>query len=84
MTLATDSAQPISAEELARMPGVGPCELVGGRIVAMRPTGGEHARIEGDFYTALEDLCAGSEAGSSTRRRGRNLYGPESRYGPWS
>ena len=36
----------VTADELLDMGDVGPCELIDGRIVAMVPTGGEHARIE--------------------------------------
>ena len=35
------------------MPNLGPCELVLGRIVPMSPTGGEHGRVEGNFYAAI-------------------------------
>jgi Uma2 family endonuclease len=52
MTAATES-KPITEEELALLPGVGPCELVEGRIVPMSPTGGEHGRIELNFGAAL-------------------------------
>ncbi len=38
-------SQLITGEELLAMPGIGPCELVEGRIVPMSPTGGEHGFI---------------------------------------
>jgi|SRR5436305_1491955 len=38
--------QLITGEELFRMPDLGPCELVEGRIVPMSPTGYPHGRIE--------------------------------------
>ncbi len=55
MTSATSptDARPITGEELALMPNLGPCDLVLGRIVELSPTGGEHGRIEGNFYAAL-------------------------------
>lgn len=39
-------ASRITAEELFHRPGLGPCELVDGRIVPMSPTGHFHARLE--------------------------------------
>lgn len=46
----------ISAEELARMPPAGRCELVRGRIVRASPTCPEHARIEASFCEALRSF----------------------------
>lgn len=37
-------AEPISGDELARMPDLGPCELVEGRLVLMSPTSWLHGR----------------------------------------
>jgi Uma2 family endonuclease len=45
--------RPITGEELAGLPNVGPCELVEGRIVPMSPTGGEHGRVEGNIFAAV-------------------------------
>lgn len=58
MTSATSptDARPITGEELAELPDRGPCELVLGRIVPMSPTGGEHGRVEGNFYAALRSF----------------------------
>jgi len=58
MTGATSptDARPITGEELAELPNLGPCELVEGRIVPMSPTGGEHGRIEGNFYEAIRSF----------------------------
>lgn len=36
----------LTGEQLMAMGEPGPCELIGGRIVPMSPTGGTHARIE--------------------------------------
>jgi Uma2 family endonuclease len=49
-------ARPITGEELASMPDLGPCELVLGRIVEMSPTGGEHGRVEANFCVALRSF----------------------------
>jgi Uma2 family endonuclease len=46
-------ARPITGEQLAELPNLGPCELVLGRVVPMSPTGGEHARIEWTFGEAI-------------------------------
>ncbi len=35
-------AEPLSGDELARMPDLGPCELVAGRLVLMSPTSWLH------------------------------------------
>jgi Uma2 family endonuclease len=45
--------RPVTGEELAELPNVGPCELVEGRIVPMSPTGGEHGRVEGNIFEAV-------------------------------
>jgi Uma2 family endonuclease len=45
--------RPITGEELAELPNVGPCELVEGRIVPMSPTGGEHGRVEGNIFEVV-------------------------------
>jgi Uma2 family endonuclease len=70
MTSATSptDARPITGEELAELPNLGPCELVEGRIVPMSPTGGEHGRIEGSFYRAID-------AFAKPRRLGKVLVG---------
>lgn len=67
-TSASKDIEPITAEDLARMPGVGPCELVDGRIVPMSPTGGEHARIEVRISQVLQTFV-------QSRRLGQVLGG---------
>jgi Uma2 family endonuclease len=66
----------ITGEALARMPGLGPCELIDGRIVPTPPTGGEHGWVEGKAYKTVEafvdrhrlgQVLVG-EVGISTRR----------------
>lgn len=70
MTGATSptDARPITGEELAELPNRGPCELVLGRVVPMSPTGGEHARVEGNFYEAIRSFAR-------PRRLGQVLVG---------
>ncbi len=46
--------QLITGEELLEMPGIGPCELVEGRIVPMSPTGGKHGLIEATVVYELK------------------------------
>ena len=43
----------ITGEELYEMVGVGPCELIDGRIVPMSPTGGKHGGVEFNFAEAI-------------------------------
>jgi Uma2 family endonuclease len=57
MTTPAVHDRPITGEELADLPGVGPCELVEGRIVPMSPTGGEHGRVEGNFFAAIQSFA---------------------------
>ena len=61
-------ARPITGEELERMPGVGPCELIDGRIVPMSPTGGEHGRVELNVGAILREFV-------KSRRLGRVFVG---------
>jgi len=46
--------QLITGEELSRLPDLGPCELVEGRIVPMPPTNYTHGEIETDVSAALK------------------------------
>ena len=70
MTSATSptDARPVTGEELARMPNAGACELIEGRVVPMSPTGGEHGRVEGNFYEAIRRVAR-------SRRLGKVLVG---------
>lgn len=43
----------ITGEELARMPGLGPCELIDGRIVPMSPANIRHGALEAGFTEVL-------------------------------
>ena len=56
-------AKPITGQELALLPDVGPCELVEGRIVPMSPTGGEHGRIESNFGEAMTAFARSRKLG---------------------
>jgi Uma2 family endonuclease len=46
----------ITGEELAKMGHIGRCELVGGRIVSMSPTGDAHGGYEGNFYHEIRSF----------------------------
>lgn len=43
----------LTGEELARLPDLGPCELVEGRMVPMSPTGDIHGWLEVELAAAL-------------------------------
>lgn len=66
----------ITGEELLRMPDLGPCELVDGRIVPMTPTKLRHGAVESRVGSRLQvwaddtgrGLVAGGEVGVYTRR----------------
>jgi Uma2 family endonuclease len=65
MTSATSptDARPITGEELAERPNLGPCELVLGRVVPMSPTGGDHGRVEGNFFRAIDSFARARRVG---------------------
>jgi len=87
LTVPTD-ASPITGEELAQLPGVGSCELIEGRIMRMSPTGGEHGRIEGNFFRALDEFARShalgkvlvGEVGIFTRRNPDTVRGADVAY----
>ncbi len=56
--------QLITGEELLEMPGIGPCELVEGRIVPMSPTGGRDSIIEGNVVHELKKFVSTKKVGS--------------------
>jgi Uma2 family endonuclease len=64
-TAARDTAEEtlITGEELAAMGDIGPCELVGGRIVRMSPTGDEHGGIEIALGAAIYEFVRTSKVG---------------------
>jgi Uma2 family endonuclease len=68
MALLKDSERLITGEELFHSPDLGPCELVGGRIVPTMPTGDEHADVEAELGMRLR--AYGKETG-----RGRAVGG---------
>ncbi len=51
-TSSRESTPPVTGDELLRMPGLDPCELVAGRIVRMTPTNPTHGRIEANANVA--------------------------------
>lgn len=57
------SAQQISGEELLELGDIGPCELVEGRIVLMRPPGVEHGRIETRLARYLDVFIEEQDSG---------------------
>ncbi len=54
MAAVTPAARLITGEELARMPGGDPCELVEGRIVPVSPGGVEHSLITANAFRMLD------------------------------
>ncbi len=73
MILAPSQEKLITGEELAQLTGVGPCELIDGRIVPMSPTSVAHAIIEIRIAAALENFV-------STRKIGKVLVGEAGLY----
>lgn len=70
MTVTASSSTPaphttgrITGEELLEMGGVGPCELVEGRIVPMTPAGGQHGYIESQLSDFLSDFVKKTQRG---------------------
>jgi Uma2 family endonuclease len=53
----------ITGEELAGMGEIGPSELIEGEIVPMSPTGDEHAGIEVNISTALQQFVRSNKLG---------------------
>ncbi|MEM1041127.1 MAG: Uma2 family endonuclease [Bacteroidota bacterium] len=56
-------AEPLSGDELARMPDLGRCELVEGRLLLMSPTSWFHGRYVVRITAALEDFVADRDLG---------------------
>lgn len=54
MAAVTPTARLITGEELAQMPGVGPCELIEGRVVPLSPGGTEHSLITANAFRTLD------------------------------
>jgi Uma2 family endonuclease len=59
----TQAARLITGEELARMPGGDPCELVDGRIVPMSPGGVEHSLVIANAFRMLDAFARQSRLG---------------------
>ena len=51
-----EATRPVTGDELIRMPGLDPCELVAGRVVPMTPTNAAHRRIEANVTAALQQF----------------------------
>ena len=54
MAAVTPTARLITGEELAQMPGVGPCELIEGRVVPLSPGGTENSLITANAFRTLD------------------------------
>jgi Uma2 family endonuclease len=85
---ATEDARLLTGEDLERLSGIGPCELIDGRIVPMSPTGDEHGRIEVNFSVALKGFVKsrrlghvlGGEVGVYTQRGPDRVRGADVAY----
>ena len=64
----------MTGDELARVPNLGRCELVVGRVVHMSPTGFVHGKIEARFAAALCAFVEPRGLGEGPDRRGRHLH----------
>ena len=62
-TATTPQERLITGEELARMPELGPCELVAGRIVEMAPPGFDHGQVSGKGYRHIDDYVTAHKLG---------------------
>lgn len=77
--------KPITAEQLARMPNLGPCELVDGRIVPLSPAGSRHNTIVGRINRLLSrhvdkhdlGLVTSGEGGYLVRRDPDRVRAPD-------
>lgn len=58
-----EPTRPVTGDELLRMPGRNPCELVAGRIVSMTPTSPTHGRIEVNVAAALKQFLRTRDLG---------------------
>lgn len=66
MEPATSTREPtrlLTDDELLRMPGLDPCELVAGRVVPMTPTNPTHGRIEANVAAALKHFARAQNLG---------------------
>ncbi len=78
----------ITGEELYRMPDVGRCELIEGRLVMMSPTGKKHGTIEVNITTLLkiyaktqsQGKVQGGEIGIYIRRDPDTVRGADALY----
>ena len=58
-----ESTRPVTGDELMRLPGLDPCELVAGRVVRMTPTNPTHGRIEVNVAAALKHFVRSQNLG---------------------
>lgn len=77
--------RPVTGDELLRLSGRNPCELVAGRIVPMTPTSPAHGRIEVNVAAALKQflrtrplgIVMAGEVGVFTRRNPDTVRAPD-------
>ena len=85
MASATRTTRLITGEELARMPGCEPCELVAGRIVPMSPGGAEQSFVTANAFRILDGFVRPrglgrvltGEVGVYTRRNPDTIRGAD-------
>ena len=74
-----ESTRPVTGDELMRMPGLDPCELVAGRVVPMQPTNPTHGRIELKHFVRTQNLgvVMAGEVGVFTARNPDTVRAPD-------
>ena len=85
MAAVTPGARLITGEELARMPDVGPCELIEGRVVPVSPGGFDHSVATTNVFQLLDvfvrsrrlGLVLTGEVGLYTRRAPDTVRGAD-------
>ena len=63
MAAVTPGARLITGEELARMPDVGPCELIEGRVVLVSPGGFDHSVATANAFRVLDAFVRSGRLG---------------------
>jgi len=63
MAAVTPTVRLITGEELAQMPGVGPCELIEGRVVPVSPGGTEQSLVTANAFRVLHEFVLQARLG---------------------